>query len=477
LKNHRRPGPGPPREPASADLGIPIAPRLGVWDAVSIIVGIVVGTAIFKSPTLVFQNVAGPWQGLGVWLLGGVLSLVGAFCYAELATTYPRSGGDYEYLTRAYGPCAGFLFGWAQLVAILTGSIAAMAYAFADYGARLWGLEPGWGVWLAAAAVVAITLANLAGIAAGKLVQNVLSLVKVGGLTVVVAAGLVWGQAARMGPGAQVEGAGLGLAMVFVLYAFGGWSDVAFIAAEVRGRRRNLPLALFLGIALVTAIYLLVNTAYLLVLGFEGARRTFTPASDLLGLAWGDWGAKGVGLLVMISALGAINGMVLTGSRIFASLGRDHGLFAWLARWNRRLGAPVGALLGQAAFALLLIFAVGTVAGRNGIDYLLLRLGLDGLPWERYFGGFATLVAGTAPVFWGFFLLTGISLFVLRLRDRGRQRPFCAPLYPLTPLLFCAMCLYMLYSSLDYAKALALIGLVPLALGLPLYWLGRRRKR
>jgi amino acid transporter len=228
---------------------------------------------------------------------------------------------------------------------------------------------------------------------------------------------------------------------------------------------------------LITGIYLLVNAAYMAVLGFENARATFTPASDVLGRVGGAWGAKAISLLVMISALGAINGMVLTGSRIYASLGKDHRVFTWFGHWNRRLGSPVGALLAQAIFALLLIFAVGTMRGRDTIDAALVSVGLNGLPWDDYDGGFNTLVAGTAPVFWAFFLLTGVSLFVLRLRDPGRSRPFSAPLYPLTPLAFCAMCLYMLYSSLAYARGLALIGLMPLALGLPLYAISQRAGR
>src|SRR5687768_9949591 len=206
----------------------PAAPRLGLWDTVGIIVGIVVGTAIFTTPPLVFQNVSGPWQALGVWLLGGVLSLLGALCYAELATTYPRSGGDYEYLTRAYGRCVGFVFGWAQLCIVLTGSIAAMAYAFADYGVRLWSLDRGATVGLAIASVVVLSGINLLGVVAGKTTQNVLTAAKVLGLIVIVATGIVSGFAGSHEVIAAPSSAGLGglgLAMVFVLYAYGGWND------------------------------------------------------------------------------------------------------------------------------------------------------------------------------------------------------------------------------------------------------------
>ncbi len=463
---------------ASDETGI--APKLGLWDAISIIIGIVVGTAIFKSPTFVFQNVSGPVQAVGVWLLGAILSLIGALCYAELATTYPKSGGDYHYLTRAYGRPMGFLFGWAQLVAILTGSIGAMAYAFADYGVRLWGLQAGATCTLAVGAIVALSAVNLLGVVAGKVVQNILSVVKVLGLLGIVLAGL-FGATQSTAPSVEPQSLpDWGLAMVFVLYAYGGWNDAAFVAADVRNRRRNIPLALFLGIGIVSVIYILVILAFLFVLGFDGARNTHTPATDVLEAVLGPWGGKWISLLVMISALGAINGLILTGSRIHASLGADHSLFSWLGRWNSDRAAPIASLVAQAAIAVGLVLAVGSSIGRATIDGMLGIVGLDGLPWDKYYGGFETLVAGTAPVFWGFFLLTGMSLFILRRRDPGRQRPFTVPWYPLPPIVFCCMCLYMLYKALAYAEGLALLGLVPLAIGIPLYgisqYAGRARR-
>ena len=450
----------------------PLSQGLSLWDTVSIIVGIVVGTAVFRSPTLVFQNVAGPWEALGVWLLGGVLCILGAFCYAELATTYPRNGGDYEYLGRAYGRWAGFLFGWAQLAVILTGSIGAMAYAFADYAKELWSMPAEAMAWVAASVVAALTLLNLLGLLVGKSLQNALTGAKILGLVGVVVAGALCGQADVLRPGQggrELMGPGLGLALVFVLYAYGGWNDSVFVAAEVRDQRRNLPRALILGIAGITAVYLAVNAAYLAVLGFDAARQSATPAADVLAYAIGPMGAKAISLLVMVSALGAINGMILAGSRVYAVMGEDYRLFAWLGKRSARAASPIAALLTQGLIALLLIFAVGTQRGREAIDTALAGIGLAGLPWEKYFGGFETLVAGSAPVFWVFFLLTGISLFVLRIKDAGRERPFAVPWYPLPVIIFCATCVYMLYSALKYAGFLSLLGLVPLLTGLPLY--------
>jgi amino acid transporter len=311
----------------------------------------------------------------------------------------------------------------------------------------------------------------------GKSVQNLLSAVKILGLIGIFVAAATCSTRGSWATSGPMEEASLGLALVFVLYAYGGWNDTAFVAAEVRGQRRNLPLALFLGIGLITAIYLLVILAYLFVLGFEGAQQSATPAADVMQVVMGDWGRSIISGLVMVSALGAINGLILTGSRVYASLGADHSLFARLSRWDVQRGAPATALVVQGLIALLLVLAVGTAAGRQLIDATLQLLGRRALPWEEYFGGFETLVSGTAPVFWGFFLLTGISLFVLRIRDRQRPRPFTTPFFPLPPIIFCGMCGYMLYSSLTYAKGLAILGLLPLAVGLPLYAISLWRDR
>jgi amino acid transporter len=471
------------------------APKLGLWDAVSLVVGIVVGTSIFRASTQVFQNTAGPWQSLLAWLAGGGLSLVGALCYAELATTYRRSGGDYVYLTEAYGRWAGFLFGWAQLVAVWTASVGTMAYAFGDYGVRLFHLEQSATVWLAAAAVIAVAAVNAGGIALGKLTQNVLTIAKVAGLVGVILAGVACAiaqynegdhQASRgvPAPGAAATATNnddatlpktsFGLAMVFVLYAYGGWNDAAFVAADVRDLNRNLPLALLGGVGGVTLIYLAVNAAYLAALGFDGAQQSYAPAADAVAAAAGPVAAQWVSGLVMISALGAINGMIFAGSRVFAAFGTDHRLFAWLGRRVDADRTPLAAIAAQAGVSLAMIFAVGTQRGQATIDAAFTTIGAPAVPWETYFGGFDTLLAATAPVFWALFLAVGVGLMVLRRKHPQRPRPFSVPLYPLPPLVFCGTCLFMLYSSLDYAKWLALLGAAPVAVGMLLYLVTRR---
>ena len=257
----------------------------------------------------------------------------------------------------------------------------------------------------------------------------------------------------------------IGLALVFVLYAYGGWTHAAYVAAEVRDQRRNLPRALLLGIAGITAVYLAINATYVIVLGFDAVQQTTTPAADVMEYAVGPWGGRAISLLVMISALGAINGMILTGTRIYATWGADYPALAWLGEWNRRLAAPTAAIALQAVIAVLLIVLVGTQIGRDLCDTMLQVVGAGGLPWEEYSGGFETLVAGSTPVFWTLSLLTGLAFFVLRATDKTNERAYAMPFFPLPAVAYCATCVYMLWASVAYARWLVLLGFVPLAVG------------
>jgi amino acid transporter len=437
---------------------LPVRPQLSLFDAACIIVGIIIGVGIFETPGMIFAAAPGPWEAMAAWALGGLFALTGALCFAELASTYPRSGGEYVYLTRAFGSASGFLFAWAQLTVIRTGSVAGLAYVFAEYADKLWQLGPFAPALLATGAIVILSVINILGVTLGKLTQNILTVAKVLGLLGVVAAGLFWGKDAIGGiepsPG---EPGWLAVAMIFVLWTYSGWHEAAYIAMEVRNRRRNVPLALCLGTAAVTLIYLLVNAGILLGLGFQKARSSAALAAEVLDLIPGGLGARGMSVLVMISALGAINGMIFTSSRIYAEMGADHRLFAFLSRWNPRWGTPVRSLVVQGVISVVMALAVG--------------------PWGR--NGFDAMVLCTAAVFWLFFLLTAAALVVLRFKDRELERPFRVPGYPIVPLIFAAGCAYMLYGSVTYAPRLSLIGLSLLAVGVPVYlyslWSGPRQ--
>jgi APA family basic amino acid/polyamine antiporter len=449
----------------SADDVVSKHASLGLWDVVSIMLGIVVGAGIYETPPLVLRNVAGPWEALAAWALGGVLCLIGAFCLAELAAAYPRSGGDYVYLTRAFGPWLGFLFAWFQLSLIRAANIAMMGFVFADYAASITNLPDEWRWLPASAAILVLTALNLLGVVFGKRTQNTLTLAKVIGLGGVLVVGFTWPHSGgtgvlptpAAGPGETPVDLSLATAMVLVLLTYGGWNDAAFVAAEVRGGPRNIARALLVGTAAITLLYLLLNAAFLWGLGFERARHSQAIAADLLGNRLGPWGARAIALLVMISALGAINGMLFSGARIYISLGVDHPLFAWLGRIHQRTEAPWGALLVQSAVSLALLGVVGTPVGRALVNHWLMQAGLPAVKWEGH-GGFEVLSVVTTPLFWLFFLFTGLAVFVLRQRDPQLPRPFTVPLYPELPLAFCGICTYMIYAGVTYAQSLQLLG-------------------
>ncbi len=450
---------------------------LSLWDAVSLIIGIVIGSTIYKTPGFIFSNVSDPWTGLALWVLCGVLSLVGALCYAELATTYPRSGGEYNYLTRAFGAWAGFLFGWAQLAIIQTGSIGALSYVFADYATDVFRTSKDSAFWFAVLAVTGLTLLNMLGVHAGRHTQKVLVLAKLLGLLVLIAAGMASPSASSFEVTKPMNGPGWSLAMILVLYAYGGWNDAAFVTAEVRNRSRNIPRALLFGLGAITVVYVLINFAYLRALGFEGLRASSRPAADALSATFGEHAGHAMSLLVMISALGGLNGLILAVSRVHAAVGADHALFAWLGRWSPRTKTPIWSLLAQGVITVVMIVAVGTESGREAIDKIFRGCGVRAVPWDRYFNsGFETLYAASAPIFWLFFLATGIAYFVLRVVDRDRPRPFTAPWFPLCPVLFCGTCLFGLYSAVNYGAPLLPLIAGPFAMGIPLYagsrWLG-----
>lgn len=483
-----------PSTTASTQTSAP-TPPLGVWDAGSLIIGIVIGASLFRVPANVFSNVADPASGLLLWLVGGLLSLAGAFCYCELATAYPRMGGDYVYLTRAYGPAAGFLFGWMRFAVIVPANIGAMAFVFAEHAQRLFKTSAGATVVMAASAIVVLTVLNLGGATVGKRVQNALTVSKLAGLALIVAAGVRALISPTTPPAAAIASepasANYGLALVFILYAYGGWSDAAFVAAEVRDPRRNIPRAMILGLGTIATIYLAVNAAYLAGLGFDGLRNSATPAAELLQRAGGAAGEAAISLIVMLSTLGAINGMLYSGARLTASVADEHRALRWLGGWDGIHGAPVRALIGTGGVSLLLVWLVGTSSG-----IAVLQSALNWTPTKENFGstpiaklvsekppsldwtpgedGFDTLVTGTAPTFWIFFCLTAAAVPLLRRREPDVARPFRCGI-AVTPLLFGATSLYMLWSSVDYARSLSVLGLVVLAAGALAYALSRRR--
>ena len=419
--------------------------HLSLIDAVALIVGIVVGVGIFKTPSQVAANVNSELDFLLVWLGGGLISLIGALCYGELATTYPHVGGEYHYLSRAFGKAIAWLFAWSRLMVIQTGSIAVLAFVFGDYLSELWSFGEYSSSIYAALVIVLLSVINGWGIKLSRWTQNSLSAAKLIGLLVIVVTGLMLTSIPRSREYSNAEGS-YGLALVFVLFTYGGWTEAAYIGAELDQVKRNMTKSLVISISLITAIFLLINLAYLKALGLNNLAQSETFAADVMTRAFGEGGANLISLLIAIAVLGSINGTIFTGARTNYALGQEENNFAYLGLWHQQTQTPINAINVQAIIALGLVF-FGTITR----------------------SGFVTMVEYTAPVFWFFLLLTGLSLIVLRYKEPLISRPFLVPFYPLTPLLFCMTCLYMLYASLVYTGPGALWGVFVVLTGVPLW--------
>lgn len=419
---------------------------LGLREAVMLIVGIVIGAGIFKAPSMVAAMAGSTVWMFAAWVLGGVVSLIGALCYAELATAYPNAGGDYHFLKRAYGRSVAFLFGWARFSVITTGSIALLAFVFGDYMNQALPLNRFGAAWgpavYGAAAVAVLSWVNLRGIRAGSFTQTWLTALEVAGLLLIVVAALSLAGAGSPAPAAAAvrasapATASFGLAMVFVLLTYGGWNEAGYISAELKDGSRNMVRALVGSILIITALYLMVTWAYWRGLGLEGMAKSDALAADLMRIALGGAGEKAISIIVAIAALTSINATMIVGARTNFAVGRDWPALSKLGFWDGVRGTPVHAMRTQSAAALLLV-ALGAWTG----------------------SGFKAMVEFTAPVFWLFFLLSGLALFVLRLREPGVPRPFKVPLFPLLPILFCGTCAYMLWSSLSYVYSQSFGGL------------------
>lgn len=452
--------------------------QLGLWDVISLLVGIVVGVSIFKVPSLVFDRAGSPEMGLLVWGIGALLALVGAMCYAELAATYPGFGAEYIYLGRAFGRPVAFLFGWMQTFIILPGSVGAMAFVFATYASEFFPERSGTQDALAGGAIGVLCLLHLIGFQAGRRVQNLLTIIKVVALAGILVCGLVLPVAERPAVSNDVaqrvvHWSQLGLPLVLVLYSYGGWSDVAVVTADVRDCRRNMPRALAIGLALTAALYLLLNLAYLRVLGYSGVCHSEAPAADVVEQTLRIPAATSLmRLVIMISALGAIHGMIFSGSRLLSAIGADFPVFRRWNIWNQK-HVPFWSVLTVGGVSILMTAILGTVSGRNRLQALLIWAHLPVPDWNQFGGSFDVFVAASAPYFWIFFGLSGIALILLRLRDCDRLRPFSVPGYPITPILFIITSGFMLWSSLNYAGWLTLMMLPVLTLGILLAVLQR----
>jgi amino acid transporter len=443
-----------------SDKNNTVKPRqlLSVWDGIVLICGMVIGAGIFKAPSIVAANTGSNAEFIFAWVLGGVVSLCGALVYAELSARYPETGGEYAFLSRGWGRGVAFVFAWSRMTVIQTGAIAAVSFVFGDYASEMLRLGEKSSAIYAAIGVVALTALNVIGTRESKTLQKVMQVLLFAGLAFIAIAGFLAGSPSK--PATASAGGSFGLAMIFVLLTYGGWNEAAYLAGEVRNPNRNMMRILVGGILTVTVLYLLVNLGYLYALGLGGMRESKAVAADVMRVVVGEKGVILLALIVCLAALTTINAAIFTGARTTYALGQDFRFFRLLGAWRDSGSTPANALILQGVIALVLVWVASYTPD-----------------------GFSAMVAYTAPVFWTFFYLTAATLFVFR--DRGSERPaFRVPLYPHIPIAFCIICVYMLYSSIDYVRNpdfgpkfgnMVLAGLILMLAGIPLYFIARRK--
>jgi basic amino acid/polyamine antiporter, APA family len=431
-----------------------LARRLGPFDATMLVMGGIIGSGIFVTPAEVARHVDTPLLIVGVWILGGLIALAASFVYAELAARRPEVGGQYAYLRDAYGPLPAFLYGWALLLVIQSGGMAAVAITFARYFGNLVQLPVGDGV-VAFMVLALLTLINCLGVRSGSNVQNILMVLKIVAIAGLVIAG-VWLAPAAVPAARSVHEPSLstlaviGAAMTPVMFSYGGWQTSSFVAGEMRNPQRDLARGLLFGVAGVVFLYTAVAVVCVHALGPAGLAASKTPATDVMRLALGNRGATFIAAGIAISALGFLSQGMLTAPRVYFAMAEDGLFFRRVAQISPTTQVPVVAILLQGAAAAVIALS----------------------------GTFGQILSYVVSVDFIFFGLTGAALFVFRRRDPDQPVAFKAPLHPVTTGLFVLACIVTVVATVWNSPVNSLIGYAILLAGVPacLYWQRKNRR-
>ena len=435
---------------------MPLARKLGPFDATMIVVSGIIGSGIFINPYVVAQRVDTPFLILAVWIAGGVIAVCGAFVFAELGTVLPRVGGQYAFLREAFHPLVGFLHGWALLWIIQSGATAAVAVACGQYLVELFGWQKAMVTPIAVVMLVVLGAFHSSGIKPGAVLVNIVTAGKTAAIGALVIGAFV--VADRSGitfeplVPPRLEGGGLISAfcagLVPVMFAYGGWQNANFVVEEMKDPQRDLPRAILIGVAIVVAVYVSANVAYVHVLTAPGLAATKTPARDLAAHVLGAHGADAMSVLVVVSTFGFLNLALMTAPRVYYAMAQDGLFFDAVARVSPRTHVPVAAIATQALLAAA--FALS-----NTYDQLL---------------GYAVYAD------WIFFALAGVALMVFRRTKPDAPRPYKVPLYPVVPIVFVIAGLAIVINTFVTDLFNAMMGTVILAVGVPVFWLWQRRR-
>ncbi|HEY4091845.1 MAG TPA: amino acid permease [Luteibacter sp.] len=426
--------------------------RLGTWDAAMIVIGGVIGAGIFRTPAAVAKSTSSGMEVIILWAVGGLLTLAGVLCYAELGARRPQAGGTYVYLREAFGRLPAFLFGWTMALINYPGSVAAVATTFADYATRAVGLPHEWVKPVAVAAISFIVAVNLFGIRAGAWVQNIFTVLKLGAVAMLIAVGLYLarghlGVAFAEDPTHNVPTGMLIGALLPAMFAYGGFHYLNDLAGEVRDPQRTLPRALGLGMASVVVCYVLINIAYMAGLGHAGLAASTAPAADLMRRVFGESGATVIAVGIACSTFGYCSIAIAGGARVLQVMSADGMFFKPIARIDAKTGAPQIALLALGAWAIALILSGSFEAL---VDYTTV-------------GEWLSHAFGIATIFW------------YRRHLKSEPSPYLVPGYPWVPLIFTTTVLCVIVATAITQPQNAGMSLLIIALGVPVYYLWRKR--
>jgi APA family basic amino acid/polyamine antiporter len=428
--------------------------KLSVLDAAAIVVGSVIGSAIFIVPNSVAQNLPSIPPFLLVWVFTGVLSFFGALAYAELGAMVPATGGQYVYIREAYGPLPAFLCGWAFFLVILSGSIATLAVGFSIYLSYFVPLGAVGGKLVSAALILGLTLVNYRGVRHGAFVQMTFTLLKVAGLAILVGSAVLASShagaaAAATRPAASFPFREFGVAMIACLWAYEGWYCLSSVAGEVRNPQRNVPLALGLGVLIIITIYLSANFAYLKILPIEEIARSDRVAATVAERTIGPLGASFVSLTILLSIVGAANGTILTAARVYFAQARDRLFLPRMGDIHPRFETPGVSLLYHGVWSSILAIS----------------------------GSYEKLFSYVIFAAWIFYGMTVAGVLILRRKQPDRLRPYRMWGYPVTPILFAAVSFWFVVNTLVTTPGPSLTGLAIIASGIPVYFYLRSKTR
>lgn len=435
-------------EPPAREAPVGLVRGLGLGSGFCVVAGSVIGSGVFLVATDISKSVPSPLQGLGVWALAGVLSLMGGLVFSELGAMFPKAGGQYVFLKEAFGPLCAFLFGWTIFAVIQTGTIAAVAMACAKFASAVFPIPEGALNGVAAVIIVALTGINMLDIRKGASFLDAITSLKLLALVVIGVAGLLMpAQAPSLASQAAPFAApAFGVALIAAFWAYDGWSNLSYVAGEMIEPRRNIPLAMGSGLLAVGVLYVLVNLAYYRLLPVDAIAASSFVGSDAARLMGGDWGVKLLGIAVTLSALGCVNAMVLAGARVIYAMAEQGSLPARLAYVHPTYRVPTVALVVQMVWSIALVWS----------------------------GSYDQLFTYVMCAQLAFYALTAAAVFVLRRSRPDAERPYRVPLYPALPAIYTLFMGAIVVNTFVEKPKEALWGLGIVLLGLPLYYFLKR---